>query len=338
MVSLGILSLDHPHATGNHIPALAYLTDRVRVAAIYHEDEAAARPWLERFGARYYVTRDALLADPSIQAVLVTSQNFRHAEDCIAAAQAGKDILCDKPIATSPQDARRIRDAVEKAGVRFLTTFPVRFNTSVQRVKRLIDEGALGEIKAVMATNHGCMYEPGAPEWVKQNALNGGGCIVDHTVHVADIISWITGSEFSTVTAQADRRLHEDIEGEDIGVLQGKLTSGALYQIDTSWTRMAEHPMWGDVTFRIVGSKASASLDIYNNQRVDLYVDGEASALYANNIVLEHGEIFLDYWRWAEQGVAPVGANAVDGLRGVELVYAAYESVKENRAVEVKRA
>lgn len=337
MVNLGILSLDHPHSRGNHIPALKYIADRVKVAAIYHDDAEFARPWVEQFGAKYYATRDELLADPAIDAVLVTSKNLCHAGDCIAAAKAGKDILCDKPIAISAADAARIRDAVQQAGVRFLTTFPVRFNTTVQKVKQLVDSGALGQIKAVMATNHGCMYEPGAPEWVKNNAQNGGGCIVDHTVHVADIIRWMTGSEFATVQAQASHRLHSDVEGEDIGVLQGTLENGAIYQIDTSWTRLGRDPMWGDVTFRIVGSKASASLDIYNNQRIDLYQEGELSTLYANNIVLEHGGIFLDYWRWREQGVQPVGANVVDGLRGVELVYAAYDSLRTGSPVKVQK-
>lgn len=338
MIKLGILSLDHPHSRGNHIPALKYLTDRVQVAAIYHDDASFARPWVQQFGAKYLSTREELLSDPSIQAVLITSKNLRHAEDCIAAAEAGKDILCDKPIAISVRDARRIRDAVDKTGVRFLTTYPVRFNTSVQRVKRMVDGGELGEIKAIMATNHGCMYEPGAPEWVKKNASNGGGCIVDHTVHTADIIRWLTGSEFETVVAQASHRLHDDIEGEDIGVLQGNLENGTLYQIDTSWTRLAQHPMWGDVTFRIVGSKGTASLDIYNNQRVDLYAEGSYSSLYANNIVLEHGCIFLDYWRWAEKNEKPQGAGVEDGLRGVELVYAAYESIRQNTAVHVSKA
>ena len=158
MVKLGILSLDHPHSRGNHIPALRYLGKKLQVAAICHPDEAFARPWAEQFGARWYATRDELLADPDITAVLVTSKNDRHAQDCIAAARAGKDILCDKPIAISPESAAAIRDAVEQAGVRFVTTFPVRFNTTVRAVKRLIDEGKLGRIKAVMATNHGCMY------------------------------------------------------------------------------------------------------------------------------------------------------------------------------------
>ncbi len=335
MIKLGIISLAHPHSVGNHLPALKYLQKRLQVYAIYHEDKRFADPWIDMFAARYYQTRNELLKDPNIQAVLITSRNIHHAADCIAAAEAGKDILCDKPIATSPKDARLICEAVRKNGVRFFTTFPVRFNTAVLDVKNRISHGEFGKIQAIMATNHGCMYEPGAPDWVKKNHQNGGGCIVDHTVHVADVIRWLTGGEFSTVRAFASKRLHTDIEGEDIGVLQGMMKDGTLYQIDTSWTRLPQHPMWGDVTLRIVGETMSASLDIYNHQRMEVYTDSQCYSLYPNNIVLEHGEIFLDYIRCVEQHTEPVCANAEDGAKTIELVYAAYESVRKDCLIEL---
>lgn len=330
MIKLGIISLAHPHSIGNHLPALKYLQEHLQVYAIYHDDKDFAQQWIGTFNARYYQTRDELLADPNIQTVLITSKNVHHAADCIAAAEAGKDILCDKPIATSSKDAYRICEAVHKNGVRFFTTFPVRFNTAMLDIKKQIKNGEFGKIHAVMATNHGCMYEPGAPDWVKHNNQNGGGCIVDHTVHAADIIRWLTGSEFATVRAFASKRLHADIEGEDIGVLQGRMNDRTMYQIDTSWTRLAHHPMWGDVTFRIVGEKRSASLDIYNHQRIEVHTDKQSYSLYPNNIVLEHGGIFLDYIRYVEQGAEPICANAEDGAKTVDLVYAAYESIDKN--------
>ena len=63
MIRLGILSLAHPHSRGNHIPALKYMRERFPVTAIYHDDAAFAAPWVEMFGATYYDSRDALLAD-----------------------------------------------------------------------------------------------------------------------------------------------------------------------------------------------------------------------------------------------------------------------------------
>jgi len=335
MIKLGVISLDHPHSRGNHIPALKYMTDRFLVTAIYHDDEQYAKPWLEMFGAKYYESRDALLADPEIDAVLVTSINNRHADDCIAAVTAGKAVFCDKPIATSVADCMQIAEALKKNPVPFITIFPVRFNDAVYRAKRIVDSGELGKVVAITATNHGCMYEPGAPDWVLDPVQNGGGCIIDHTVHVADIIRWISGGEFNDVLAFAKNAVHDYLDAEDIAVMHGTMSNGMIYQIDASWSRRPANPMWGDVTLRIVGEKGAAFLDLYNNQRMELYVDDQVEMHYPNLIVKEHGDVFEDYRLHVEQGRPLTGAVMEDGLRTVELAYAAYDALKRGEAVKV---
>ena len=330
MIKIGVLSLDHPHAGGNHLPALKYMKDRVCVHAIYHESYDEAKEWLDCFSAKHYQTRDDLLADPEIQAVLITSKNNRHAEDVIAAANAGKDILCDKPIAVSLEESKAMAEAVKANNVRFFVTYPVRFNESVLKAKELADSGALGEIKAIMATNHGCMYEPGVPDWVLRKAENGGGSLIDHTVHVADIIRWITKQEFTDVKAEAENALRNYIDAEDITVLHGRMSGGTIYQIDASWSRRKNDPVWGDVTMRIVGTKGSVFLDIYNNQYIEAFIDGEVKNYYPNLIVYEHGCIFEDYRKVIEENQPPIGADIIDGVRTIELVCAAYKSLSDN--------
>lgn len=337
MIRLGIISLDHPHSRGNHIPALKYMKNRVPVTAIYHDDEEFAEPWLDMFGAKYYNSRDALLADPNIDAVLITSINNRHADDCIAAARAGKAIFCDKPIATSVADGLRIAEALKKNPVPFITTFPVRFNDAVYHAKQMVESGELGKILAITATNHGCMYEKGAPDWVLDPTKNGGGCIIDHTVHTADLIRWITGGEFNDVLAYAKNAVHDYIEAEDIAVMHGTMTNGTIYQIDASWSRRPDNPMWGDVTLRIVGEKGAAFLDPYNSQRMEVYVDDRIELQYPNLVAKEHGDIFDDYRLYAEHGCPLRGAVMEDGLRTIELAYAAYESLKLGRSVKVSQ-
>lgn len=335
MVNLGILSLDHPHAVGNHIPALNYLTSKVCVSAIYNENEEVALQYVNKFGAKYYKSKEKFLSDSQIDAVLITSKNVNHAKDCIDCANAGKDILCDKPISVSVQEALAIREAVVSNNVKFITTFPVRFNDAIKKTKSMIESGQLGEIIAIMATNHGCMYEPSAPQWVKESALNGGGSIIDHCVHVADIIRWFTNCEFSYVQVVAKTALRNYIDGEDMAFLQGKLSNGCIYQIDASWSRRGHDAMWGDVTFRIVGTKASASLDIYNNQKIEVHSNGKMTHLYPNNIIREHGEIFYDYWKNKTMGTSLVSADVTDGLRTIELAYAAYESLQTGSPVNI---
>lgn len=335
MIKLGIVSMEHPHLCGNHFPALRYIQDRVKVVAIAHHDRQIAQPWLDMFSAQYFADRDQLLAMADIDAVLVTSRNNNHAADSIAAAKAGKDIFCDKPIATSAKDVQAIATAVRENNVRFITTYPLRFNVSIQQLKDTIDDGKLGKIQAIMATNHGCMYEPGAPDWVKDPKQNGGGSLVDHAVHVADIIRWLTGAEFADVRAETSTALH-DIKAEDIAVLHGRMSDGMIYQIDASWSRKGGDPMWGDVTLRVVGSQGSASLDLCNNQRIEVYNDDGIKFKYPFHLLREHGQVFLDYAASKEEGSVPINASEIDGLRTLELVFAAYESVKNKDNVELQ--
>lgn len=95
--------------------------------------------------------------------------------------------------------------------------------------------------------------------------------------------------------------------------------------------------MWGDVTIRVVGEKQTAWLDIYNNQRVEIYVEGELEMHYPNLVAKEHGDIFDDYVRFRQEGTPLVGAGVVDGVRTIELAYAAYDSLREGKTLAVKR-
>jgi UDP-N-acetylglucosamine 3-dehydrogenase len=337
MIRLGVIGLDHPHAPGAHLPALRYIQNRVKVVAITHRKEDDARPWVEEFSAQFFPDRDSMLAECDMDAVLITTPNIEHVPDSIAAAEAAVDVLCDKPIAITLEEGRRLVETIEKTRVRFLTTFPVRFNRSVRRLKAAVDAGELGKIQAIMMTNHGRMYEPGEPDWVRDPARNGGGCLMDHTVHSADIIRLVTGAEFATVRAEAATALRP-IQAEDVGVLHGEMTDGTIYQIDASWSRRGTDPMWGDVTMRLVGTKGSATLDLYNNQRIELYADGDLGISFPNYLCREHGEIFLDYAVSKEEGIPPAGASEIDGLRTVELVIAAYRSIVERKRVEVVRS
>lgn len=335
-VRLGILTFEHPHAAGNHVPALRHLGRMIDVAAIADPERRRCAPWLKTFGARYYSTSAELLADASIDAVLVTTENWRHATNTIAAAQAGKDVLCDKPIATTLADAAAMVRACQENRVRFVTTFPCRFHPAIEQLKQRIGRGELGRIQAIMATNHGCMYQPFVPAWVRDPQRNGGGCIIDHTVHVADLMRYLTGQEFTSVRTFAASAL-QVIPAEDIAVSHGWLSGGTLYQIDSSWSRKAHDPCWGDVTMRIVGSRGSASLDLYNNHQVLAYTAHGVECHYPNHLTHQHGMIFVDYCRARHRRQHGENADGVDGLRTLELVFASYDAWRQNRAVPIRQ-
>jgi hypothetical protein len=86
-----------------------------------------------------------------------------------------------------------------------------------------------------------------------------------------------------------------------------------------------------------VGTEGSATLDLYNNQRIEIYSEDGVAFKYPNHLCREHGEIFLDYLFNKEKSMPSIGADDVDGLRTIELVFAAYESAQSGKPVEVSR-
>ena len=143
------------------------------------------------------------------------------------------------------------------------------------------------------------------------------------------------GEEFRTVAVSAKHALHDNIQTEDIAVMQGTMSGGAVFQIDASWTRRPENPMWGDVTMRIVGEKGAAFKDVYNNQRMEVYAGDGVELHYPNLVAKEHGDIFDDYLLHVEQGLPMIGAGAEDGFRTIELAYAAYEALEKGTVVKL---
>jgi UDP-N-acetylglucosamine 3-dehydrogenase len=104
----------------------------------------------------------------------------------------------EKPISINKQDAQEMIDICKANNVILQTAFPVRYNSSIIRAKQIIDNGQLGGIIAVKGTNRGQC--PG--DWFVDIEKSGGGAVIDHTVHVTDILRWFLGSEVRTVYAE----------------------------------------------------------------------------------------------------------------------------------------
>src|SRR5438094_400261 len=106
-----------------------------------------------------------------------------------------------------------------------------------------IADGAIGEVLAVKGTNHGSL----PPGWLTDPALAGGGAVMDHTVHVADLLRWILEREFVSVYAEIDTLLHPGLPVDDCGTLLLEMEGGVFASLDPSWSRPRTFPTWGDV-------------------------------------------------------------------------------------------
>jgi predicted dehydrogenase len=262
------------------------------------------------------------------EAIVIASTNVDHRRYAEAAATARVHVLCEKPLATTTADAKAMIDACRAAGVQLGTAFPVRGSPAVMALKDAIAAGALGRIRAVRATNPG--QYPGS--WFGDKRLAGGGAAMDHTVHAADAIRWLTGDEFSRVHAELGSFIY-GLDVEDCGVLTCDLAGGAFASIDCSWSRPQTFPTWGGVTLHVVGEKATVDIDVFR-QALTHYDDtaGRARLVgWGDDLTARMVADFVD----AILAGRRVPIDGEDGLRALEVAVAAYRSSEVGRPVAI---
>jgi predicted dehydrogenase len=324
-LKVAIVSFEHMHAFGY---AAALENSSKTSFAGYAEEDPARRSQIKNFHPKVkgYETVDELLKNAECDAVVITSANARHKDHAVKCARAGKHILCEKPIATTLTDARSIINECRKAGVKLQTAFPVRYSPAIIRAKALLAEKKLGQILAVKTTNHGSM--PGG--WFVEKKLSGGGAIMDHTVHVADLLRYLLGEEFTQVYAEKATRIHP-LSVEDCGLLMMKMSGGAFASLDTSWSRSPSYKIWGDVTLDFKGAEANLSVDCFPRS-LDIYQNKtmkHSSLSGGDNLDLA---LIEDFAGSVSANIEP-GITGEDGYRALEVAVAAYQSIREKRPV-----
>ncbi|PZE20507.1 Gfo/Idh/MocA family protein [Paenibacillus xerothermodurans] len=317
-MKIGIISFAHMHAY-SYAKALQRM-EGVELAGIADDNRERGEKYAAEFGTRFYADYKQLL-DEDLDGVIVTSENARHKEHVVAAAAAGRHVLCEKPIATTVKDAKEMIDACRRNNVLLQIAFPVRFNTSVIRAKEIVASGSLGTILAMRGTNRG--QNPGG--WFIDPDLAGGGAVMDHTVHVVDIMRWLTGSDVAEVYAEIDHRV-SDTPIDDTGILSMTFDNGVIATLDCSWNRNRTYPTWGDVTLEIIGTEGTLSIDAFK-QKIDVHSDdrGFQHAYWGDDM---DAGLVRDFVLSIRDGKTEASITGEDGMRALEVALGAYESAK----------
>jgi predicted dehydrogenase len=317
-----------------HMHAWSYAQSVVRrddteMVGIADHDATRTKQMAEAFGTRAFESYEALLAEPGLEAVIICSENVRHRPLVEMAAQAGKHILCEKPLATTVADAEAMIRACEAAGVQLMTAFPCRFSPVIQRLKETLDSGKVGEIVAARGTNRG--RNPGG--WFIEKSESGGGATIDHTVHVTDLLRWILRDEVKEVYAEISNSIgHQSFD--DVGFLSLTFEKGTFATLDASWSRPKSFPTWGDVTLEVITTQGTLSLDMFA-QNLVVYSDKNSSTSWHNwggNIDSGLVGAFAE----AVREGSPVPITGTDGLRAAEVALAAYQSAETLAPVHLR--
>ena len=284
---------------------------------------------------------DQMLARDDIDAVFVTSPTNKHAEHVIAAAEAGKHVLLQKPMALTLEDCDAIIDVVKRTGVKFSMCYQMRCDPVNQKMKALLDEGAVGNI-AVIRRRHAI------PALLnKQWAVPGNwhidpvqnmGMFMDDASHAADWFYWMLGKPVS-VMAEIDNVV-TDLAPDDNGVAIYRFSKGEMGILFNSSTQLA-----AEATTEIYGDAGSIQQNYGDLPSSLLPAEGTVLKLFRDGgenwekfdfpVVPQGSRIHgvarpaIDYLK----GEAPPIATAEDGKVCIEMILNAYQSAREGRRV-----
>ncbi|HLW80275.1 MAG TPA: Gfo/Idh/MocA family oxidoreductase [Terriglobia bacterium] len=190
VVGLGSISQDAV------LPAFRHSRNS-KLVAVVSGDQRKARRLAAKFGARDAYTfdeYDLCLSRPAVQAVFIATPNGAHAPHAIRAAGAGKHVLCEKPMANTADECRRMIDAARDHGVRLMIAYRKYFDPASLALKKLVKQGKLGRLRIIHSAFTICL-PPDAPPWHLDRRLAGGGSLMDVGVYTVNTVRWLTGQE-----------------------------------------------------------------------------------------------------------------------------------------------
>lgn len=371
MLGYAFMGKAHTNAL-KKIPYMMYPPAAIpKLAAICGRDEDAVREAAKRYGyAGYYTDWREMLQDDNIQVFDNGGPNNIHAEPTIAAAQAGKHVFCEKPLARTAEEAKTMLDAVEKAGVKHMVAFNYRFVPAIVQAKKLIDSGALGRIfhyRAIYLQEW--IIDPDFPKiWRLDKSVAGSGALGDLGAHVIDLARFLVGEPTQvmgmTKTFIDERPLTDGsgtgkVDVDDAFISLVEFDNGAIGTIEASRFCRGRR---NHQVIEINGERGSIhfNLERMNELNVFWQDDEPKSTQGFHNVLVT--EPHHPYWEnWWPQGhiigwehtfvhefdhffraivndtdVDPMGATFVDGYRNAVICDAIVDSAQSKRAVSIK--
>jgi predicted dehydrogenase len=354
------------------IPYMMYPPPAVpRLVAICGRDEEAVAEAARRYGYEsHYTDWREMLEDDRIQLFDNGGPNDVHAEPCIAAAQAGKHILCEKPLARSAQEAKGMLDAVEKAGVKHMVAFNYRFVPAIRQARELIESGALGRIYHYRATyqQEWVMPHYDLPRiWRLDKSVAGSGALGDLGSHIVDLARFLVGEVVSvgalTRTFVGERPLPDgsgtgEVDVDDAFVSVVAFENGAIGTLEA--TRFAAGSKNRQV-IEINGEKGSIRFNMERMNELEVFWVAEEpkeTQGFHDVLVTEGYHPWWENWwphghiiGWEhtfvhelthlldcivnDRDVGPYGATFEDGYRAAVICDAILESAASKKQIDI---
>lgn len=245
-------------AQGIHVPGFRLIPD-VNLACVCDlNPEAAAKAGT----GRTYSGWMQILADPLLDAVVVSTPNYVHPEIVAGAFEAGKHVLCEKPLALDRQTAKKMLAAAEASGKVHMTAFTYRYTPSIQYLHHLVESGAIGKVRTVRAS-YLMALSGHLIGWRSEKRLAGSGVLADIGSHLMHLVEWVAG-EIGLVTAR-QKKFREDpaSDVEDWISFLGEFKNGAVGTFEASRVCAGRGAgITEDMFIEVYGSSGSACFSL----------------------------------------------------------------------------
>lgn len=314
--------------------------------AVFDPDPAAARALAERHGAHATDDYAALVARDDVDTVIVSSPPQFHEEQVVAALEAGKDVLCEKPLANSLDAARAMVETARRLGRTLTTGFNHRYFPAIASVKEALDGGLLGELDHVRAFAGHPGLSSFRSAWEYDSNVIGGGALMDVGIHMIDLTRYLLG-EVEEVYGKATGAVWNLGGSEDNGLALMKSPAGTYATFQATWTE------WKGYRFHIeaYGTKGMARAYYAPMMSTCITMDhpGGAASTKRNFYPTVALREKLHGWQWTvertfERELAdfvrvvhgetpPTIADGFSGFRAIEIAHAVYRCTEENAPV-----
>ena len=339
IVGCGMISQFHARAIAD--------SDGAELVACCSRDMARAKSLADEFGGTAYDDLTKMLADPAVDIVSICTPSGAHREPAVAAANAGKHVIVEKPLEITLERCDAIIEACAKNKVVLSTIFPSRFHSSSKLLKAAIDAGRFGTLSLgdayVKWFRTQEYYDSGA--WRGTWELDGGGALMNQAIHCVDLLTWLMGP-VAELSARTATLAHERIAVEDVATASLRFANGALGVIEAT---TASFPgMLKKI--EIHGSQGSAVIeeeDIKTWQFAEMTAEDEkiiaqfADATESGGGASDpsaighaaHTHQFNDVIHAIQSGNPP-SINGHEGRRSVEIILAIYKSAETGGSIK----
>ncbi len=316
-------------------------TPDVELVAVCDIRLSRARKAAKRYNCHYYLDYQNMLNKEELDVVHILTPHYLHSPMAIQALNKKINVLTEKPISINPQDGERMIKIARQNNVKLGVIFQNRYNPGSQLVKECLENGRLGKIKAakLIVSYHKPDSYYKKSDWKGRLDKEGGGVLIDQSIHFIDLLRWFIGDEVEFIEANIARRMHKFIDVEDLteGVIKFKNGAYICFYL------MNFYSFDADPEIEIDCQKGRVKI-VKDSARISFYDGRELEAAPKPDEYIDYGENRKDYWgycHWIQikelyralRLRREPEVNGVEALKTQKIIWNIYKAARERRRV-----